>query len=206
MKKKKVYVLMVSRVFPAYHPRAGEDTFFKVKIKAENQPEFPVCFNHMNDSMLKDVYQPPSTGLLDLMYSPKIHTIRENYDLWAKRAEKINAGEAVLSLRQWSGKPYNSKQVEFLRLQKIGVQRVGIEITKARPVPLAKEMLRLLKVTIDGKRHGSIPLAPNIEVPQFDLEYLKKIAHNDGLNDYDFKHWFKKNMDGVIIHFSNFRY
>lgn len=40
----------------------------------------------------------------------KIHTIRCNYDLWAKRLDEVIAGRAVLSVRQWSGKPYDSKQ------------------------------------------------------------------------------------------------
>lgn len=36
----------------------------------------------------------------------KRHTIRANYEFWAKRFEKIAAGEAVLSIREWVGKPY----------------------------------------------------------------------------------------------------
>lgn len=40
----------------------------------------------------------------------KIHTIRCNYDLWAKRLDEVIAGRAVLSVRQWSAKPYGSKQ------------------------------------------------------------------------------------------------
>ena len=46
----------------------------------------------------------------------KIHTIRCNYDLWAKRLDEVIAGRAVLSLRQWSGKPYNSKQESPIRI------------------------------------------------------------------------------------------
>lgn len=33
----------------------------------------------------------------------KIHTIRNNYPLWAKRIKEIQQGEAVLSIRQWEG-------------------------------------------------------------------------------------------------------
>ena len=46
----------------------------------------------------------------------KIHTIRCNYDLWAKRLDEVIAGRAVLSLRQWSGKPYGSKQEPPIRI------------------------------------------------------------------------------------------
>ena len=63
----------------------------------------------------------------------KIHTIRCNYDLWAKRLDEVIAGRAVLSLRQWSGKPYGSKQEPPIRIltkedgvgyQKIAQQRL----------------------------------------------------------------------------------
>lgn len=56
----------------------------------------------------------------------KIHTIRRNLPLWQKRFEQINKGEACLSIRQWTGKPYASKQVELKRLTKedgIGLQK-----------------------------------------------------------------------------------
>lgn len=56
----------------------------------------------------------------------KIHTIRNNYELWKKRIDKVNAGEAYISLRYWSGKPYNSKQIEFMKLYRSGYQSVSI--------------------------------------------------------------------------------
>lgn len=40
----------------------------------------------------------------------KIHTIRPNYDLWAKRIYEVNMGQAILSIREWIEKPYHSKQ------------------------------------------------------------------------------------------------
>lgn len=100
----KTYVLTVSRHFPAKHPRRGESTFFPARIQ-----------NGLGDS---HYIQSPTS---------KIHTIRANYDLWKKRIDEVNAGEAVLSLRYWTGKPYNSKQQEFARLDKnsgIGVQKL----------------------------------------------------------------------------------
>lgn len=44
-----------------------------------------------------------------LMDGTKKHTIRGNYLYWAKKAEQINAGKMVLSIRQWTGRPYNSE-------------------------------------------------------------------------------------------------
>ena len=55
----------------------------------------------------------------------KIHTIRRNLPLWRQRFEQIDKGEACLSIRQWTGKPYASKQVELKRLTRedgIGLQ------------------------------------------------------------------------------------
>lgn len=100
---------MVSRTFPAYHPRKGDKTFFVQMIKSAFGKE-PYSFIHDH----------------------KIHTIRDNYKLWEKRIKAIQEGKAVLSLRYWSASPYNykqdgSKQIEFQRLDKdsgIGIQEI----------------------------------------------------------------------------------
>lgn len=46
------------------------------------------------------------TGFVgDLMFTgKKIHTIRSNYELWAKRIDEVRAGKARLSIRIWTGK------------------------------------------------------------------------------------------------------
>ena len=57
-----------------------------------------------------------------LASSRKLHTIRGNYDQWNAIAEKMQRGGYCLSIRQWSGRPYNSPQVEIARLdQPIGI-------------------------------------------------------------------------------------
>lgn len=101
----KNYVLTVSRYFPSGHKRAGDRTLFVEKI----------C---LTSDGLRAIYK---------NVSPKIHTIRANFGLWKKRFGEIEAGRACLSLRYWEGKPYRSKQVEFLRLTKddgIGLQEL----------------------------------------------------------------------------------
>lgn len=98
-KKIKTYVLMVSRVFPSTHKREGEETGFPEKIVS--------TLLHNNPK--------------------KIHTIRANYQFWEKRIKDILEGNAILSIRCWSGKPYNSKQIEIWELDQysgIGLQRV----------------------------------------------------------------------------------
>jgi hypothetical protein len=99
MKRKKTFVIMVSERFPRYHPRAGEPTGFIVQ-----------------DEDGQDKLNPD-----------KLHTIRENAKLWEKRAKKINAGEARLSVRKWTGKPYRSKQKEILSLDKIGTEVINVK-------------------------------------------------------------------------------
>ena len=109
----------------------------------------------------------------------KIHTIRANYQYWADIAEEVNNGWAVVSVRQWTGKPYNSPEEEIMLLTKIGVQRILFNSRR--------------DIFID---HG---LFPNI---------LKKLAKNDGLRVQDFNDWFKEfPVDPMaIIHFTDFRY
>lgn len=120
---------------------------------------------------------------------PKLHTIRANYEFWAKRFEKIAAGEAVLSIRQWVGKPYGkgSTQREIARLTRedgIGLQRLDFPHGT------------LSTAWIDwGKRRLSCP--------------LEGLANNDGLSLADWREWFisydlSKPM--AIIHFTKYRY
>ena len=124
------------------------------------------------------------TYFVEKILSDKIHTIRANYDLWKKRIDKVNAGNAILSLRFWTGKPYNSKQQEFLQLTKddgIGVQEIFF---------------------LNGEIWDPI-------IEGDDITEMREIAKNDGLNTDDFKAWFKGydlNKSMAIIHFTKFRY
>lgn len=173
----KTYVLTVSRNFPKTHKRAGENTQFIEKIIENvdidlripgNSPEFLNWTRHN--------------------YEPKIHTIRSNYPLWNKRIKEVQYGKAVLSLRYWSGKPYNSKQVEFARLDKdsgLGIQKI-------------ESFDKFL-----GMVH--VEIGPQIT----SAYYFETIATNDGLSTEDFMEWFKSydlSKPMAIIHFTNFRY
>lgn len=57
-----------------------------------------------------------------ILNKTKLHTIRNNYSLWKKRIDEVNRRKAVISLRIWSGKPYNSKQLEILKITGLGIQ------------------------------------------------------------------------------------
>lgn len=122
-----------------------------------------------------------------ILLGDKIHTIRENYKLWAKRIKEVQEGKAILSLRYWSDKPYRSKQIEFAILDKdsgVGVQKLDFFTNS------------FIMTRIDG----------NFQYGFFHSDILCK---NDGLEWVDFKDWFKNyNLSAcmAIIHFTNFRY
>lgn len=124
----------------------------------------------------------------------KIHTIRAAEELWENRFENILAGEAVLSLRQWSDKPYYSKQElikDLTASDMIGVQRL---------------------IFLDGDiSKPRIVLLPNLFQPNEILlpVSMNTLAKNDGLFLADWLDWFKSydlTKPMAIIHFTKFRY
>lgn len=173
----KTYVLILSREFPAKHPRAGEPTFFYIKLKRSLR--IPIVAPALP-------YGEPRT---------KIHTIRANYDLWKKRFDKIDKGEAELSIRVWEGKPYKSKQIELARLDRshgIGIQKAIIGITNDKwKMPELKFVDENDNSVVHSITCGGL------------------IAQKDGLNIEDWRNWFKtydRSKPMAIIHFTPFRY
>jgi hypothetical protein len=114
----------------------------------------------------------------------KIHSMRKNYEFWKKRIESIMAGDGYLSLRAWAGKPRRSKQREFLRLEKVGLQKVAKRS--------GGENTRYYVMDVNGLNFVSTEI----------------LARNDGLSYDDFMNWFKNypDQDMAIIHFTDFRY
>ena len=163
--KTKTFVLTVSRSFPQTHKRKGEETFFVDKIEG-------------NVRLNGEIWQ-------------KIHTIRSNYDLWLNRIKQVQEGKAILSIRYWSGKHYNSKQVVICQLDKdsgIGVQALYFDF---------KRILEPFISSEDSEAKIQTYLSTH------------ELAINDGLYYPDFKEWFKGydlNEPMAIIHFTNFRY
>lgn len=168
MKKKIItYYLTLSQVFPSTHCRAGQPTGFKEKLL---------------DALVFEDVSADNGGDWG-----KLHTIRANYDFWAKRFEKIARGEAVLSVREWVGKPYGkgSTQREIVRLTRddgIGLQRL----------------------TVAGTCIGYHPtFVDGVAVPS------STIARNDGLTEADWCNWFagyNVTEPMAVIQFTKFRY
>lgn len=109
----------------------------------------------------------------------KIHTIRTNFKYWEKKIRLVQEGKAVLSIRQWTGKPYRSKQKEVKRFY--AKDGVGIQFIEG-PVSALR---------VDKNKFVS---------------YVR-LAVNDGLHKDDFESWFKEPLiSGAIIHFTKTRY
>lgn len=126
-----------------------------------------------------------------LIRHTKLHTIRANCGFWKKRFEKIAAGEACLSVRQWVGKPYGkgSTQREIVRL----TREDGIGIQK-------------LTFPFDTFNEAAIEDAEHIGVFS---GIAQTLATNDGLSFRDWVAWFKDydlSKPMAIIHFTSFRY
>lgn len=107
----------------------------------------------------------------------KVHTIRANENGYYKEGD-------IISVREWSGKPYRSKQVMIRDAVRIGV------------VPIYFN---------DDSTYAFIGKIP--------VRVLKsEIAENDGLALNDFMHWFfpqnltRKEFRGSLIYLTDFRY
>ena len=129
------------------------------------------------------------TGFKDsFLKGKKVHTIRANYNLWEARIKEVQEGKAVLSIRQWSGLPYRSKQDEITELSK--EDGVGIQ-----------------KLTFNKDSNGEFFLEDfDIDGKYIDFD---KLAANDGLLTEDWFRWFKRydlSKPMAVIHFTSFRY
>lgn len=123
-----------------------------------------------------------------LLGGKKLHTIRENYDLWKHNVEKVVNGDFILSVREWSGRPYNSPQYEIKRFKDgVGCQPITMRYNHSNDT-----------VTVKVGNH---------------FVEINELAKNDCLPVDDFKEWFFGShptgdmmFHGIVIQFTPFRY
>ena len=110
----------------------------------------------------------------------KIHTIRANYEKWKRKIDQIKNGEAVLSIREWQGVPYHSKQNYLFYYNQEDALEVS-KLTKDENGYLINDIIRVSE---------------------------EELAKNDGLTLDEFQEWFKvfPSEPMAIIHFTGFRY
>lgn len=147
----------------------------------------------------------------------KKHTCRSNYEYWAKKIAKVKETGGVLSVRQWSEKPYRSPQevitevpADVVSIQKLELRRDKVMVehhVEGERSPIATAWNYDYTAQVDGR-----------PVP------LLALAENDGLNVEEFKAWFKPvfdeaernynllyqevgtTIDFAVIHFTNKTY
>lgn len=181
----KTYVITLSRNFPKGHRKEGEKTLFKEQLQNALLAEAGVSACDCCEYETRDC---GACGHEATKFHKKLHTIRANYDLWAKRFEEVERGEACISVREWTDKPYRSSQVEITRL----TREHGISLQKLT-------FNHLTQVT----RYRALPLGYS---PCFDA---RELASNDGLDFEDWRSWFASydcTQPMAIIHFTKFRY
>ena len=169
-------VLTFSRVFPSYHPRKGEPTYFVEKIwnsfhvDAIGDRFFEFIENDF-DTLNPKLFYAEMVAFFETIepqrtnkFTPKYHTIRAG-NRW-KEGDKF-------SPRVWSGKPYQSKQI---------IIAPDIEVKK------------VWDITADWHNGGLYFFLPNERV--VDTPTAELISLNDGLTLDDFTYWFCKAKDG----------
>ena len=183
----KKYVITLSKQFMKGHQKAGESTYFKEQL-------LNTLFDNAGISACDCCeYKTRNCDLCGHKASnfrKKLHTIRGNYELWKKRIDEVQKGNAVLSIRQWSDKQYRSKQEVICELS----AKDGVGIQKL----LSMDDICAYYVKSDKIRNVL-------------GEDLETVANNDGLSIDEFKCWFKNklptpNSPMAIIHFTKFRY
>jgi len=159
-----------------HHRRHGENTDFVELIWAGLLPILGEAEMHRyldeHDGKLwhiKKVHHFIAEGI-----KPKIHTIRKG-----KRWKKGD----VFSPRVWSGKPYNSKQIQFAP---------------------DLELKEVLPFESFGSENQTFCFNNEMRnVPYNNLRKIQIIANNDGLSLFDFLGWFDKPMQGQCLIFGD---
>lgn len=86
----KTHVLILSKTFPATHPKAGQPTYFNQKLMRAVYRDF--CDIDVVD---REWIKP---SVRDRFIPAKLHTIRGNYERWKKIIDEVRSGEAILSV------------------------------------------------------------------------------------------------------------
>lgn len=124
-----------------------------------------------------------------VLQGTKIHTLRTNVAYWQPKIEEVAAGKAILSIREWQGMPYRSKQEQITYLtqeDQVGFQIIDLDFYNT-----------CLKIG---------PISYDCRIP------MQQLAANDGLELLQFKEWFglwaatQKRVTAICLHFTAFRY
>lgn len=130
----------------------------------------------------------------------KIHTCRDNPEYWIKKIERLKADGGTLSIREWEGKPYRSRQITVVDIpaEKVGVSEITVTRYYIHVLPTTDRPLKAYRATINDK-----------------LVQTRELARNDGFSrtqdfvdfiDPLFDKYQSETIRLAIIHFTDFRY
>jgi len=170
-------IIPFSTRFPAYHPKAGQPTYFVEQIlnslgipysgyKQLLQKLNPDLPEKVIDDFINSISKTTITGT-------KLHTIRGG--------TRWKAGDKF-SPRIWISRPYFPNFYEGKRIPSQLIFAPDQEVKKTWPFEATKE-----EYYLDG-----LPLIGKIEL-------VNRIAANDGLHWRELFDWFDKPMEGQVI-------
>lgn len=175
-------VITFSRTFPAYHPKAGQPTYFVEKLYnsfnvdalgarffEDKEEELWGLNRHLHYDVYMDFRDALVKGRTE-KFTPKYHTIRGGH--------RFKVGDKF-SPRVWSGKPYNSKQI--IIAPDIEVKKVW-DIVIFSHQPTLKCLAPDLVVVINKQERRA-------------SETFGELSQNDGLYLDDFIFWFMLSPD-----------
>lgn len=166
--------VMLSNTFFPQHPKAGEPTGFKEKVKN----------------------------------GTKRHTCRCNYEYWKDRIARLQERGGVLSIRQWSGKPYQKGSTTEI------IMDVPASMVEVQQLVMVRRRADgyVYSALVDGKPVDIVTLAKNDGLTLDDF----KAFFNPVFDDYEKQVELQKDGEVIIptetalkfavIHFTTFRY
>ena len=161
-------VITFSRVYPAYHHKAGQPTYFVEKVVNSLLPisKAEELMAYYYENMPDDIQIDSLAGFL-----PKHHTIRKG-SRWKK-------GD-YFSPRIWTGRPYASQQLAFapdVKIKNVWDFEIRCKLPKRYYLLINKKEILI----------GDPKLPLSISASK----KLKKLAQNDGLSVSDLLDWFQ---------------
>jgi hypothetical protein len=193
--KIKIYKMPLARVFPATHPRAGEETDFRHKI---TKTVSGFVFSD-SDREIKGV---------------KFHTIRaispESKINWVTKIAEVQQGKAILVVYEWEGKPYRSMQKDLFIFGANKPDVLHFVYKYYNPMPDVHIVIdsgigvQILQFDKDG---DGCAFWKWFRIDNNSVDDLRKLAENEGLSVEDFKAWFQGydlSKPLAIIHFTDF--
>ena len=125
----------------------------------------------------------------------KTSTIRENLDFWKPRINKVQQGQAILSLREWTGKPLRSAQREFTQITQD--DHLAIDPVRIHHAP------GKASVWVGDDEIGNIFHHGLNDIYDYSTR-LKEFSTREGFPTVgDFFQWFNVEFNGGFIHWES---